>query len=134
MGRCALIQVDGDTELVPDALAEFARVFGGLFHRDARDRNKREHIGRTESRMVALMVPHIDQFLRLFDRDKRRLDDRVRLAGKRHDRPVGRVAGVDIEQAGAVDLFDLVGDLLYHLHVAALTEIRHAFDEFFHTS
>ena len=54
------------------------------------------------------------------------------LADKSDDGAVGGLTGIDIEQFDTLDLFDLGGDLIDNIHVAALADIGHTFNKLLH--
>ena len=78
--------------------------------------------------MIAFVMTHVDQFLRLFDGSESGFDNLVGRSDECHHSPIGRVTGIDIEQFDAIDLLNLVGDLFDDRHIAAFAKIWDAFD------
>jgi hypothetical protein len=55
-----LVEIDRDAELITDAFAQPMRERGAIFHRDARDRHERDHVGRALARVGAGVAGHVD--------------------------------------------------------------------------
>ena len=124
----SLVAVGRHAQLAGDALGQLAGQGGALFERDAGDGNQGQHVGGAHAGMRAVVVAHVDQLGSLAHAAERRLDHRFRLADEGHDRTVGRLARIDVEQFDALHGFDGRRDLADDVLVAALAEVGHAFN------
>ena len=119
---------DGDGKLLADPFRQFAGVFGRLFHRDTGDGHKRAHIGGTKTRVVAVVIAHVDELLRLADTAESGFQHVGRLANKGDDRTVGGSTRIHIQQLDALNGFYLVSDLFDNFEVPPLAKIRYTFN------
>ena len=126
--RGVFVKIDGDAELIADALAESMRERDTIGHRDAGDRHERTNVGRAVAGMRARVRRHIDDLRGALDRAKRRFLDRVRSADKSHDGAIGFVARIDVDQLRAIDCADHFQDFLEAREIATFRKVRHALD------
>ena len=124
-----LVAIGRNAQFVGDTPGQRARQFGALRKRDARNRYQRQHVGGPHAGMRPLVAAHIDQFGRPLHPGKSGLDDRFGFADEGHDRAVGRLAGVHVEQFDAPGGLDGRGDLPDHGLIASLAEIGNAFND-----
>ncbi len=79
--------------------------------------------------MLALMMPHVDEFKRHLGALKGSLAHRLGLACERKDRTIRACAGVDVQQFDAFDLPDRSRNRIENRPVLAFTEIGHTLDD-----
>ena len=125
----SLVAIGRDAQFVGDTPGQRARQFGALRKRDARNRYQRQHVGGPYAGMRPLVAAHVDQFGRPLHPGKSGLDDRFGFADEGHDRAVGRLAGIHVEQFDAPGGLDGRGDLPDHGLIASLAEIGNAFND-----
>ena len=75
---------------------------------------------------------HIDKFGSLLDTAEGRIHHRLRRTGKGHDRAIGRLSGVHVQQSDALDLLDALDYLLYNFRAASFAKIGDALNDTFH--
>ena len=116
-----------DAEFVVYPFGQRAGYFGALFEGDARHRNNRQHVRRPDARVRSLVMTHVDDLRSLLHAAESRLGHRFGFAHESHHRPVGRLAGVYVQQFDALHGGDGVGYLLDDTHVAPLAEVGDTF-------
>ena len=114
-----------------NALSQFVGKFGALLQGDASHGDERAHVGGTHAGVSTMMVAHIDELTGLADSQEGSLEYCIRFTHKGYHRAVGSLTRVYIEQFHALNTFNLISDLLDNGHIASLTEVRHAFHDFF---
>ena len=123
------VQVYRDVESARDLLAEATRQVDALLDPGESERNEGDDINRTDARVGALVLRHVDELEGATHRGRRRPDHRLGAARERdHTAIVGHVAGV-IEHGHAVDRRDGMHDLLDHFAAPSFAEVRHAFNQ-----
>ncbi len=115
-----------------ETFAELVGVLDDLFHGDVAHGDEGTHVGGTLARMGAVMLGHVDEFGGFLHHLIGGFEDGLGLADEGDDGAVGCLAGVDVEELHAIDLFNLGSHLVDDIHVAAFADIRHAFNELFH--
>ncbi len=87
--------------------------------------------------MRPVVVPHVDNLSRAFHPLESRFQHGVHGSDKGNYRPVGRFARIDIQDFDAIFADPRAGDridnLVDDIRVASFAEIRHAFDDGFHS-
>ena len=119
-------------ELVGDPLAHGAREFDAIVHRDARDRDERKDIERSDPRMFPAVRVHVNPLDRDRGPAKRRLGNRFPVANKRDHRTVVIRVHLHVEHADSGGGGDCRGDFFHDVRPAALGEIRNALDDLGH--
>jgi hypothetical protein len=82
--------------------------------------------------MGTVMLSHVDEFASTLHALERSLYDSLWAADECHDCTVGRLARINVQNLHATCLLNRSYDSSYYFHIAAFTEIRHAFDNSFH--
>ena len=124
LGLCGgLVEVARNLQLVGETLTQLAGQLGTLLQRDAGYRYERAHVGGTEAGVCAMVLAHIDELASLLDCTESSLTDVLGRADKRHHGAVGGLTRIDIEELDALDRLDLAGNLVNHVHVAALGKV-----------
>ena len=77
-------------------------------------------------------LPHIDHLRCFLNSQECRLKHPIRFTDKGDHGPVGVLARIDVEQIGACCTADCRGNRIDYRLVLSFTEIRNAFDDFFH--
>ncbi len=99
-----------------------------VFHSDTGHRNKRTHIHRHKTRMLAGMNSHIN-FRSGYPRGRQNaFNNRLRITNKGLNGPVGQSPGVYIKQPAAGSLSDGVSNGINGLLIAPFGKIRDTFD------
>ena len=127
-----LVCIDGNVQLVADALTQFVGIFHHLFHTDVGYRNQGAHIRGTLTGMSPVVVAHIDQLRSLLHHAESSLAARFGLADESDHGTVRGGTGVYVKQFNTFYLFNLGGHLIDDIHVAALADIGHALNKLFH--
>ena len=128
-----LVTIGRDMQFSGDAFGQFAGQLGALGECDAANRDQRQHVGSPHARVCPLVTAHVDQLGGLFHPRESRFDDGFGRADERDDSPVGRLAGIHVQQLDAPGGFDGRCDLTDYCLVAPLAEIRDALhDTLFH--
>lgn len=90
-------------------------------------------VGSPHARVRTLVTAHVDQLGSPLHPRKGGFDDRFGRADERDDSPVGRLAGIHVQQLDAPGGFDGRCDLTDYCLVASLAEIRDTLhDTLFH--
>jgi hypothetical protein len=82
--------------------------------------------------MGTMMLTHVNELTSALYALERSLNDSLRAADKCHDCTVGGLTWVHIKNLHTTSLLDRSYDRIDDFHIAAFTEIRHAFDNSFH--
>ena len=122
----SLVAIARNASLVGQSLRQLSGQLGTLLKRDATDGDERQHIGSAHARMSTMMQPHVDELSGTLHRVEGSLAHLLRRAHEGHHRAVCSIARVHIKQFHSFVFLNLVGDLLNHIHVASLAEVRHA--------
>ena len=104
--RCAageFIKVNGNAQLLSDALAETAGQIDALVHRDAGDGDERNDINGADARMRAAVLRHVDELNTLLDQLECRFENRFRFSDEGDDCSIGVRARIDVEERDAGD-------------------------------
>ena len=128
----SLVAVAWDFEFVVDALGELSCKFCTFLQSHARDRDERKHVSGSRTRVSTMMLAHVDELTGLLYSLERSLHDSLRTSDKRHYGTVGGLARIYIQDLYATGFLDRRNDGVDNFPVAALTEIRHTFDDSFH--
>ncbi len=123
------IKVDGDAELAGHPRPERLGQADAVFHGHARDGHEGANVRGPDAAVGALVRPHVDDLGGLGDGAEGRFRGGFGGADERDHGPIGRGAGVDVQQLDLTDGLDLADDGPDLLLVAALAEIGDAFDE-----
>ena len=128
-----LVTIGRDMQFSGDAFGQFAGQLGALGECDAANRDQRQHVGSPHARVCPLVTAHVDQLGSPLHPRKGGFDDRFGRADERDDSPVGRLAGIHVQQLDAPGGFDGRCDLTDYCLVASLAEIRDTLhDTLFH--
>ena len=132
-GRC-LIAICRNCKFLCYTLGKGSSELGTFLKSDTCNRDKRAHIGSSHTRMLAMMLTHVDQLGCPLDAAESSFHHCLRFSYESHNRAVGRRARIYIEEFDALYTLDCVGNTLYRVRIAALTEIGHTFYyPFFHS-
>jgi hypothetical protein len=96
-GGRLLVEINRDAQLLPDAPTDLTGDRGALLHRHSRDGDKGDDVGGTETRMRAVVLPHIDKLGGTLHRPERRLADRLGRADEGDDGAVRVGARVHVQ-------------------------------------
>ena len=128
-----LVAIGRDMQFSGDTFGQFAGQLGALGECDAANRDQRQHVGSPHARVRTLVTAHVDQLGSPLHPRKGGFDDRFGRADERDDSPVGRLAGIHVQQLDAPGGFDGRCDLTDYSLVASLAEIRDTLhDTLFH--
>ena len=128
-GGGTLVEVDRYAELGGHPRAELSGEGDTVLHRGALERDERHHVGGPDARMLTPMRGQIDALLRDRHRREGGRDRRLERGDEGDHRAMMRWVAGDIEQVGTRRTRDRVANRGDHHRVAALGEIRDAFDE-----
>ena len=127
-----LVAVDGDLQFLAEALAQLVGILDHLFHSDVAHGDEGADISSTLTGVGTVVLGHIDKFGSLLHHLIGGFEHRLGLTHEGDDGAVGGLAGVDIEELHTFDLLNLGSHLIDDIHVAALADIRHAFNKLLH--
>ena len=82
--------------------------------------------------MGTMMLTHVDKFASALYALERSLYDSLWAADECNDCAVGRLTRINVQDLHTTSFLDRCYDRIDDFHVAAFTEIRHAFDDSFH--
>jgi hypothetical protein len=82
--------------------------------------------------MGTMMLSHVDELASTLYALERGLYDSLWAADKCHDCTVGCLTRIHVQDLHTTGLLNSSYDRIDYFHVAAFTEIRHAFDDSFH--
>ena len=122
----SLVAIAGNACLTRQTLGQPPSQLRTLLKRNAADGHQRQHVGGPDARVFAVLTAHVYQLASLLRGPIGRLHHRLWFAGKGHYGAVGRLSGVYVQQFHAAYRLNLVGNLAYDCHVAALAEVGHA--------
>ena len=97
-----------------------------LVHGDVGHWHKRAYVGCTETGVCAVVLAHVDEFLRSFHGAKCGLNHLVGRTHKGNHGAVGGFAWIHIDELAALNGLYLIGNLLDDAHIYSLGEIGHA--------
>ncbi len=123
-----LIEINRDREAAPDLGAGLVRGVDAIVKRRAGERHEGQDVGRADARMDAGMLAEIDERGGFTDASHGGFEDDGGLAGEGNDAAVVVGIGIKSENGYAVHMTGDARDGHDYVGVAALREIRHAFD------
>ena len=130
--RRGFVEIHRDAVAFPDFAAHFFREHDAILDGDAFDGDERDHIGCAKPRMGSGVAREVDQLGGFADAAQRSLRDALGFSDKRdHAAIVVRVA-FTVEEEDAGNLAHGRDDGFHFGGIAALGEIRNAFDEALH--
>ena len=130
--RRVFVQVHGNVQFVPDALAQSPRNANAVLLGCAADGDEWDYVRRAHARVPAPMRLEVDEFRGFGAAAKGGFLDGRRIADECDDRAVVVRVHLLVQQCHTVDGRDGSNDLLDHVFVSSFAEIRHALDELTH--
>src|SRR5882762_6856978 len=94
-----------------------------IFHRHTADRNKRQHIRGTQSWVLALMFPHVDQLRGARDHSDRGAYNLFRRSDKSNNRTIVVRVDMLIQHAGRCHCFNRAPQRLDSCSLATFAEV-----------
>src|SRR5882762_5329218 len=119
-------------ELFRDFAADTLRDLDAFVKCHAADGDKRNHVRRADSRMLALVLREINMAQRDFDAAHGGPTDRLGRTYDGDDRPIVIRVHFPPEQIDTADRSDRAHDRVHNFRPSSFAEIRHAFHDFVH--
>src|SRR5882672_9443745 len=119
-------------ELFRDFAADTLRDLDAFVKCHAADGDKRNHVRRADSRMLALVFREINMAQRDFDAAHGGPTDRLGRTYDGDDRPIVIRVHFPPEQIDTADRSDRAHDRVHNFRPSSFAEIRHAFHDFVH--
>ena len=127
-----LVAIDGNLQLLAEALAQLVGILDDLFHGDVGDGDEGADVGGTLTGVSTVVLGHVNELGGFLDDLVGGFEDGLGFTDEGDDGAVGGLTGVDIKEFDTFDLLNLGSDLIDDIHVAAFAYIGHAFNELFH--